>query len=118
MGAAVLASDGRVYAGCNIENAAYSDTVCAERVALYKAVSEGCRDIAAIAVVAEGGAGPRPCGSCLQVLAELAPDAAIYLGTPGGEFERTTLPELLPQPFQLRHPHGYQSGASGEDTGR
>ncbi len=102
VGAAVLTGQGRVFTGCNIENAAYSNTVCAERVALYKAVSEGCTDIVAVAVVAEGPAGPRPCGSCLQVLAELAPRAEIFLATPDGCLERTTLPELLPQPFRYR----------------
>ncbi len=104
VGAAVATGSGRVFSGCNIENAAYSDTVCAERVALFKAVSEGCSDILAVAVVAAGPAPPRPCGSCLQVMAEIAPDAEVLLGTPDGVFEQTDLRTLLPKPFGAGSP--------------
>ncbi len=91
-----------IYTGCNIENAAYSETVCAERVAVYKAISEGAKDIRALAVVAAGVRPPRPCGACLQVLAELAPECRLYLATPDGEFESCHLADLLPQPFSSR----------------
>jgi cytidine deaminase len=104
VGAAALTAEGDVFTGCNIENSAYSDAVCAERVAIFKAVSEGSRHITAIAVVAAGIDPPRPCGSCLQVIAEFAPKATIYLGTPDGAYEQTTLPALLPEPFRLKQP--------------
>lgn len=103
VGAAVQTDDGAgLYTGCNVENAAYSATVCAERVAVYKAVSDGARGIRALAVVAAGVKAPRPCGGCLQVLAELAPGCTIYLGTPDGVFETLNLTDLLPQPFLAR----------------
>jgi len=103
VGAAVLTGPPwQVTTGCNIENAAYSETVCAERVAVYNAVSAALRPIVAIAVVAAGVSPPRPCGACLQVLAELAPGADLYLATPDGSFEQMGLAELLPHPFHLR----------------
>lgn len=102
VGAAVLAGPPwAVFAGCNIENSAYSETICAERVALAKAVSEGRRDLRAIAVVGGGPEPPTPCGACLQVLAELAPEAQVYLAVPGGSPERLHLADLLPRPFRL-----------------
>ena len=107
VGAALLARNGRVFTGCNIENASFTPTCCAERVAIFKAVSEGLRgeDLLAIAVV--GGAGeetPRcyPCGVCRQVLAEFCGESfAVILSDERGEEETTSLGALLPNRFQL-----------------
>ncbi|MCK9464132.1 MAG: cytidine deaminase [Proteobacteria bacterium] len=97
VGAAVLAS-GRVFAGCNVENASYPVGICAERAALAAAVAAGCRDLAAVVVV-----GPKPvapCGMCRQALAEFNPAAEVRIvGADGGEPIETTLAALLPQPF-------------------
>ena len=104
VGAALLAKDGRVFQGCNIENAAYGPTNCAERTAIFKAVSEGCRDFAAIAVVGgrDGvitGAFP-PCGVCRQVMREFCgEDFTVYIGMAQGKYESVTLGELLPHSF-------------------
>lgn len=100
VGAALLTTDGRVYTGCNIENAAYSPTNCAERTAVFKAVSEGERHFAAIAVA--GGSKPcPPCGVCRQVLGEFCgPDFPVYLETQNG-WEVLPLKELLPCGFSL-----------------
>ena len=111
MGAALLASDGRVFTGCNIENAAYSPSVCAERTAIFKAVSEGVRDFRAIAVVGgrDGvmtGLFP-PCGVCRQVLREFCgEDFPIHLGGPDGQIETTTLGDLLPLSFSAERMEG------------
>ncbi len=108
VGAALLTSGGRVYTGCNIENASYSATVCAERTALFKAVSEGERDFAMLAIAGgkEGeiaGVFP-PCGVCRQVLAEFcSPDMPVLLVRDGdGDCEEHTLAELLPLQFHLK----------------
>ena len=103
VGAALITKTGKVYTGCNIENAAYSPTNCAERTAVFKAVSEGERDFAAIAVVGGPEEGPAPfcapCGVCRQVLAEFcAPDMPVLLGTPS-QFTAYRLDELLPASF-------------------
>ena len=105
VGAALLCADGTVYQGCNIENAAFGPTICAERVAVVKAVSEGKRDFAAIAV-AGGKAGQEvtglfpPCGVCRQVLREFCGlDFPLYLVKENGAFETHTLGELLPLSF-------------------
>ena len=104
VGAALLCADGTVFTGCNIENAAFTPTVCAERVALFKAVSEGRRDFTAIAVASgrEGRAdgGFPPCGVCRQALAEFcAPDLAVYVRRKDGSPAAYTLGELLPEAF-------------------
>ena len=105
VGAALLCADGTVYQGCNIENASFSPTVCAERVAVFKAVYDGHRDFAAIAVVG-GKAGEEitglfpPCGLCRQVLREFCGlDFKLYLGKENNEFVETTLGDLLPMSF-------------------
>ena len=105
VGAALLCADGTVYQGCNIENASYSPTVCAERGAVFKAVYDGHRDFAAIAVVG-GKAGEEitglfpPCGVCRQVLREFCGlDFKLYLGKENNEFVETTLGDLLPMSF-------------------
>ena len=104
VGAALLCADGTVYGGCNIENASYSPTNCAERTAIFKAVSEGCQDFTAIAVVGgrDGvitGACP-PCGVCRQVMREFCGENfTVYIGGAGGKYEPVTLGELLPHSF-------------------
>lgn len=97
VGAALLAADGRVFTGCNIENAAFGNTMCAERTALFKAVSEGARTFQTIAIAARGAA-PFPCGACRQSLNEFAPDLRILV-TWDGEVRETTLRALLPEGF-------------------
>lgn len=106
VGAALLCADGRIYTGCNIENGAYSPTVCAERTAIFKAVSEGKRDFKAMAICGgkDGiitGFFP-PCGVCRQVMAEFcSQDFVVYLAGPDGEYQTRTLAELLPDSFRL-----------------
>lgn len=106
VGAALLTKEGKVYLGCNIENAAFSPTICAERTALFKAVSEGEREFAAIAVA--GGKNGiiedifPPCGVCRQALSEFCPaDMPVLLVKKDG-FAQTTLGELLPMSFRLK----------------
>ncbi len=99
VGAALLAKDGRVFTGCNVENASYGLTVCAERVALLKAVSEGASQFAALAVACGIGF-CAPCGACRQVLAEFAPDLKVIMADGEGRVWReTTLAALLPESF-------------------
>ncbi len=97
VGAALEAEDGCVFLGCNIENAAYGNSMCAERTALFKAVSEGARRFTRIAIAAEGSA-PFPCGACRQSLYEFAPDLRVLV-TWDGHVRKTTLRELLPEGF-------------------
>jgi len=103
VGAALLAGDGTVYAGCNIENASYGLCNCAERTALFKAVSEGAGEFKALAVVADSDGPVSPCGACRQVLFELCPeDMPVLLANLAGERLETTVGELLPHGFRLR----------------
>jgi cytidine deaminase len=97
VGAALLTSSGKVYTGCNVENAAYGLTICAERTAVVKAVSEGDRQFQAIAVFSRNGAAP--CGSCRQVLAEFAPDIRVLVADASGHYDVYCLSDLLPQHF-------------------
>ena len=98
VGAALLTAEGQVYRGCNIESAASPATICAERTALVKAVSEGARDFRAIAVVTRSGGSP--CGVCRQMLFEFAPDMHVVVATLTGEFRyEVPLRELLPRGF-------------------
>lgn len=100
VGAALLGASGRIYRGCNIENAAYSPTICAERTAVVKAVSEGERQFKALAVVAETEEVITPCGVCRQVLAEFFDDqVVILLANADGQVRKTNLSELLPGAF-------------------
>ena len=101
VGAALLTGDGRVVHGCNIENASYGLSVCAERNAVWKAVSEGLTDIIAIAVTAREGHGAPPCGSCRQVLQEFAPGAHVYWRDGRGRLVQRRLSSLLPFPFEF-----------------
>lgn len=98
VGAALLAASGRVYAGVNIENAAYPSSICAERVAVFKAVSEGERQFTAIAVVTMNGGSP--CGACRQVLAEFGLDTVVIIADQNGKIlQETTVAGLLPGSF-------------------
>lgn len=100
VGAALATADGRIYAGCNIEHSVYSLTMCAERVAIFKAVSEGARDFVKIAVVADSEKLTPPCGCCRQSLWEFAgPGTKIILANLAGESRRFDIEDLLPQPF-------------------
>ncbi|MFJ8262198.1 cytidine deaminase [Rummeliibacillus sp. NPDC094406] len=100
VGAALLTADGKVYKGCNIENSGYSMTNCAERTAMFKAVSEGERDFAAIAIVADTDGPCSPCGACRQVISEFcAPNMPVYLTNMKGDVKETTVAELLPGAF-------------------
>lgn len=98
VGAALRATDGRIFTGCNVENAAYPSTLCAERSALVKAVSEGAREFDTIAVAAMAKSGP--CGACLQMLLEFAPDLHFYMADPEGNVSiSVSMKELLPYGF-------------------
>ena len=99
VGAALECSDGSVFTGCNIENAAYSPAICAERTAVAKAVSEGRRSFCRIAIAAETEAFCPPCGVCRQVLQEFAPDLEVILVNCQGETREFTLGQLLPFSF-------------------
>jgi cytidine deaminase len=98
VGAALLTTSGRIYDGVNVENAAFPATICAERVAVFKAVSEGERQFSAIAVVTDRGGAP--CGSCRQVLAEFGLDTEVIIADQDGNIVRqTTVAALLPDAF-------------------
>lgn len=100
VGAALLCSDGSVYSGVNVENAVSGLSICAERVAIFKAISEGKRGFVKLAVSCASDH-CRPCGACRQVIFEHAPDIEILMGNPDGEFVRTTIKDLLPDAFSL-----------------
>lgn len=97
VGAALLVADGSVILGCNVENAAYPSTICAERVALTSAVAQGKHDFVAIAVATANGGSP--CGTCRQVMAELGLDMAVYISDGAGNYSTTSVRELLPDSF-------------------
>lgn len=97
VGAALLGKDGQIYTGCNVENAAYGNTLCAERTALCKAISEGAREFTAIAIAGSGSA-PFPCGACRQSLYEFAPDMRVLV-TWDGQVREAKLSDLLPEGF-------------------
>ena len=106
VGAALLGADGKVYTGCNIENAAYGPTICAERTAFAKAVSEGCREFSAIAVCGGKDGVIRdffpPCGVCRQVMREFCgEDFLIHMAGADGAVRTRTLAQLLPESFSL-----------------
>jgi len=104
VGAALLTREGRIFQGCNVENASYGLTQCAERTALGAAVAAGYRHFTAVAVVASGQTAPMPCGACLQVLAEFCnPDFLIVLAsaTRPSVFQTYHLKDLLPRAFKL-----------------
>jgi cytidine deaminase len=99
VGAAVEDVDGRVYTGCNVENATYGLTVCAERVAIFKAISEGARRFRRVAVVADTESLTPPCGACRQILWEFCGDVEIVLANLSGKNETLRLGALFPLPF-------------------
>jgi len=99
VGAALLGKSGRVYTGCNVENAAYSVTNCAERTALFKAVSEGEREFEAIAVTSDSDDITYPCGVCRQALVEFSPDMDVISSNRELKYEILRADELLPRYF-------------------
>jgi len=100
VGAALLCADGTVYTGCNVENAAYGSTICAERTALVKAVSDGRRDgFVRLAIAGNSSDYCWPCGACRQMLYEFAPSLELLVARRGGDFVSLTLAELLPHGF-------------------
>ena len=101
VGAALLTRDGRVIHGCNVENASYGLAICAERNAVWKAVSEGLLDFEAVAVTAGRGQGAPPCGACRQVLHEFAPRMWVYWRDARNRILRRRLDQLLPLAFDL-----------------
>jgi cytidine deaminase len=99
VGAAVRANSGRIFGGCNIENASYGLTVCAERVALFKALSEGERDFSAVAVVTDAERLTPPCGACRQLIWEFCGDVPVVLANLQGKMKTFHMGALLPEPF-------------------
>jgi cytidine deaminase len=102
VGAALETSNGEIVTGCNIENATYGLTICAERVAMFKALSEGHRAFTRIAVVADTADPTPPCGACRQILWEFGGDLEVILGNLRAEAGRHRLRDLLPMPFDSR----------------
>jgi cytidine deaminase len=100
VGAALLARSGKVYTGCNVENAVYPLTICAERAAVVKAVSEGERSFVAIAVASENGGSP--CGSCRQVLREFGEKTVVLIADTTGDYRETSVADLLPDSFSAK----------------
>lgn len=97
VGAAVLTAADEVITGCNVENASYGATICAERVALTRGIAQGERNFVALAVATRNGA--TPCGICRQVMAELGPEMTVYISDETGRFYATTIAQLLPDSF-------------------
>ena len=101
VGAALLAADGAIFTGCNVENATYPATICAERAAVTKAISEGRSEFSAVAVVT--GNGGTPCGICRQVLSEFSPEMVVIIADAQRITAEYTLAELLPDSFGPHH---------------
>jgi cytidine deaminase len=101
VGAALVTSDGEIYDGANIENSSYGLTICAERVAAVRAISEGKRSFLTIAVACDDEGFCRPCGACRQFLAEFSPEMEIIMVNASGEWESSSLAKLLPFSFSL-----------------
>jgi cytidine deaminase len=102
VGAAVETEDGKIYTGCNIESASYGLTVCAERVAIWKALSEGERRFKRLAVVADTEQLTPPCGTCRQIIWEFCRDATVIFANLRGDAESFRMSELLPRAFDVR----------------
>lgn len=100
VGAALRTSDGRTFAGCNVENASFGLTICAERSAIAAAVSAGASQFESIAIVSDAGPALMPCGACRQTLLEFAPELRILIESKGGERVETTIEALLPHSFR------------------
>jgi cytidine deaminase len=103
VGAAIEDAEGRIHTGCNVENATYGLTMCAERVALFKAISEGARLFRRVAVAADTDKLTPPCGACRQVLWEFCGDVEIALVNPSGKVETCRLKDLFPRPFDASY---------------
>ena len=103
VGAAILGESGRIYTGCNVENSSYGLTVCAERVALFKGISEGEKVFMAIAIVADSEEPIPPCGACLQVLSEFQSELIVIMATLKGTRKIKKLSELFPEPFRMKY---------------
>lgn len=117
VGVVLLCADGTVFKGCNIENASYGLTNCAERTALFSAVAAGKREFAAMAIAASADPAPVPCGACRQALAEFCPPGfPIHVATSGGEFETHSLGELLPRTFRLEDGSGSADQSDSETS--
>jgi len=101
VGAALLTEDGQIFTGCNIENASYAATVCAERVAVFKAVSAGQKSIKVLCIVADLPQPIPPCGICRQVISEFGPNAEVVMANTKNQLQTTTMKELLPFAFEL-----------------
>lgn len=99
VGAALRTSSGRIFSGCNVENASYGLTMCAERVAIFKALSEGERNFSAIAVVTDAEKLTPPCGACRQLIWEFCGDVPVILANLGDQRETLQMKELFPKPF-------------------
>ena len=107
VGAALLSSDGHVFTGCNVENSTYGLSMCAERVAIFKAVSEGAHEIARIAVVADHEHIAPPCGCCRQMIWEFSSDnTEVILANLSGDVRRYRISDLLPEAFDARYLEG------------
>lgn len=101
IGVALECVDGTLFTGCNVENVALGDSICAERTAILKAVSEGHMDFYRIAIYAEGDNYCMPCGSCRQVMREFAPSLEVLCSKTGGRYVSYKLSQLMPLPFEL-----------------
>ncbi|AEB10393.1 cytidine deaminase [Desulfobacca acetoxidans] len=104
VGAAVLTGDGQVFTGCNVENASFGASMCAERVAIFAAVAAGQRQLTALVVIADTPQPIPPCGLCRQVLAEFAPACQVIMANTKGDYQVATMEQLLPYPFEFRQP--------------
>jgi cytidine deaminase len=118
VGAAVFAANGQIYAGCNVENASYGLTICAERAAVFQAVAGGVQQLLAIAIATTKGV--TPCGACRQVLSEFAEDMPILLVDPAAPMNlvEMSLNQLLPHRFMLREPTHPKAASQGGDAWR
>ena len=116
VGAALLTGSGRVYQGCNVENASYGATICAERTAIVKAVSEGEREFDTIAIICSEERQAYPCGICLQVMSEFFLDGRVLLEV-GAGIHSYQFRNLLPSAFRLSHDLGQDFEEPAEDTG-
>jgi cytidine deaminase len=101
VGAALRSSAGRIFGGCNVENATYGLTVCAERVAIFKAISEGERGFSSIAVVTDTDTLTPPCGACRQLIWEFCGDVPVTMANLSGKRETIQMKDLFPKPFDL-----------------
>ncbi len=107
VGAALLSSDGRVFTGCNVENSTYGLSMCAERVAIFKAVSEGAQEISRVAVVTDHDHIAPPCGCCRQMIWEFSTaDTEVVLANLSGDTRKYQITELLPEAFDERYLEG------------